>query len=305
MLGVILGLGYAAFLGANTVIVRRAVFRVSPNYIATLTIFSGPVFFFLLNLATGELFKLPDFTWKATLFFAISGIVHFALGRTFGYRTVQILGSTRAGVMTGLSAMVSVVLAVTILHETITPLMMLGILFSLAGPTVIALKGEKSPGAAGQKTDTGLKFVDRKTFFRGILFGLCSALLWGTSSIFIKLALANGGSSLPGTFIAYCGASLIISSSLLNKANRKEIFTKNKKSLQIAVLSGMTTNLAQMMRYVALSYTSVIVVSMVSRTLPLWTVALSFIFNRRLESFSRWVLMGNALLIVGTVLVLI
>lgn len=305
MLGAILGLGFAFFFGANSIIVRRGVLRVSSNYIATLTIFSGPIFFFLLTLATGELFKIPGFNWKATLFFAISGVVHFALGRTFGYRAIQILGATRSGIATGLNAVVSVVLAVIILKETLTPLMVVGICLSLSGPIVIALKEEKAVRIIEQRLNPQRKALGRKTFYWGLFFGIGSAILWGSSAIFIKLGLDNGGSSLAGSFIAYCAASLVVSFTLLNKASREEIFKADKQSFKLALMSGMSTNMAQMLRYVALNYGTVIVVSMASRTIPLWVLLLSFIFNRHLESFSRWVFLGNALLIVGTVLVLL
>lgn len=56
---------------------------------------------------------------------------------------------------------------------------------------------------------------------------------------------------------------------------------------------------------VSFSYGSVIVVSLMLRTLPLWVLLFAFIFNREYESFSRRVLFGNGLLMVGTILVII
>lgn len=305
MLGAILALGYAAFFGLNSVFARRGLLRVSSNIMATLTIFSGPVFFFLIALATGDLFKIPGFNWKATLFFALSGIVHFALGRTFGYRSTQILGATRSGIMGGLNAIVSVVLAIALLKETLTPLMMVGIFFSLSGPTIIALREEKATRTLDLRGNPKMSALDHKTFYQGIFFGIGSAVFWGSSAIFIKLGLDNGGSPLAGSFIAYSAASLVVSFSLLNKVNMEELFKTDKQGLKLAIMSGLTTNVAQMLRYLALSYGTVIVVSLVSRTMPIWTVLLSFIFNRKLESFSRWVLIGNALLVIGTILVLL
>lgn len=303
MLGAILGLGYAAVFGLNNVIVRRGVLRVSPNYVATLTVFSGPIFFFLLALATGDLAKIPQFSWKATLFFAISGIIHFALGRSFGYRAVHVMGATRSGILTGLNAIVSVFLAVAVLGETISPMIVLGIGCSLSGPTILALREEKV--MRNLERGAGKKNVDRKTFYRGFIFGIGAAVFWGSSAIFIKLGIENGGTPLAGTFIAYTAATMVVATSLLNRANRKEIFGGNKQALRLAVMSGLTTNTAQMLRYLAFSYGTVIVVSLVSRTMPIWTLSLAYIFNRKIETFNRWVLLSNALLIIGTVLVLL
>ncbi len=305
MLGAILGLGFAIFFGLNSIVVRRGVLKVSVNYIATLTIYTGPVFFFFLALITGDLFKIPGFNWKAILFFALSGIIHFALGRTFGYRAVQILGATRAGIMTGLNAVVSIVLAIIILGESLTPLMVVGIMLSLSGPIIIALKEGQKAGKAEARVNPNLKSIDRKTFYKGLFFGVCSAFLWGSSAIFVKLGLNEGGSSLAGSFIAFSAAALVISTALFSKANRQEMVKSDGQAFKLAMMSGLTTNIAQMLRYVALSYGSVIIVSLTSRTIPIWTLTLSFIFNRKIESFSRWVLLGNGLLIIGTVLVLL
>ncbi len=305
MLGAILGLGFAFVFGVNAIIVRRGVLRVSSNFIATLTVFSGPIFFFLLALFTGDLFKISYFTWKANLFFALSGVIHFALGRTFGYRATQILGATRSGIMTGLNVIITVVLAVLVLKENLTPMTFVGIMLSLLGPVLIAVKEGQATRSAELKVNPNINILDRKTLYLGLFFGAASAVFWGSSAIFIKLGLDNGGSSLAGSFIAYCAATLVISVSLLNEKNRQEIFRADWPSLKLAIMSGMTTNIAQMLRYIALAYGTVIVVSVVSRTIPIWTLSLSFIFNRSVESFSRWVLLGNALLIAGTILVLL
>ena len=70
------------------------------------------------------------------------------------------------------------------------------------------------------------------------------------------------------------------------------------------IFSGLTTSIAQLLRYLAFGYGSVIVVSLMLRTLPLWVLLFAFVFNRQYESFSRWVLLGNGLLVIGTILVI-
>jgi uncharacterized membrane protein len=138
-----------------------------------------------------------------------------------------------------------------------------------------------------------------------MLYGLGAAIFWGGSTIFIKFGLEKGGTPVVGSLIAYLAASIAISPSLLNRKNRTEILNAERKSLQIALMSGLATNIAQWLRYVALGYASVIIVTFLIRTISLWILLLSFIFNREYESFSRWVLLGNALLMVGTILILI
>jgi hypothetical protein len=53
-------------------------------------------------------------------------------------------------------------------------------------------------------------------------YGMGAAIFWGSSFIFIKLGLENGGSPIAGSLLAYLGASIAIIPSLLNRENKKE-----------------------------------------------------------------------------------
>ena len=306
MLGVVLGFGIAIAFGINAVVARRGVLLAGSNYIATISIFTGPPFFLLVTFVTGEIYPLYQFPWKAQVLLALSGVIHLALGRTWAYKSIQLIGATRSTVITGLNPIVSIVLAIIILRESINSLMFLGILFSLTGPLLTILKEQTVESSRRLKAGSNGKELDRHTLYIGILYGLGGAVFWGSSAIFIKLGLENGGSPVAGTLVAYLAASIVITPSiLLSRENKREILDTNRRSFRLALFSGLTTNIAQLLRYLALNYSSVIIVTLLMRTTPLWVLLFSFIFNRRYESFSRWVLLGNFLLIVGTVLILI
>jgi drug/metabolite transporter (DMT)-like permease len=306
MLGILFALGSAVAFGANAIITRRGMLRVSSNYIATLSVFTGCLFFLPVNAITGDLFELGHLSWKAYLFWALSGIIHFALGRTWAYRSIQLLGSNRSNLVTGLSPAATVALAMMILKERITPLMGFGILLSLAGPLLIILKEQtvrQSQPAAGTP---GME-LDRHTLLVGMLYGVGAAVFWGSSAVFIKFGFeAGGGTPVTATLISFVAAAAAISPSvLLNDKQRKELFHEDRQSLQAAISSGLTTSIAQLLKYLSIAYGSVIVVSLVARTTPLWVLFFAFLFNRKYESFSRWVFLGNGLLIIGTILVLL
>ena len=306
MLGILLGLGSAAVFGANSIITRRGVLRVSSNYVATISILTGFFFFLPVTGITGDLAGIARLHWKAYTFWALSGIIHFALGRTWAYRSLQLLGSTRSNIVTSLSPIATVALAMLVLKETVTPLQSIGILFTLSGPLLMLWKEQ----TAVQETDATPvspgSYVDSHTLLLGILYGAGAAVFWGSSAIFIKFGLEAGGSPVAGTLIAYAAASAIVCPSSWSKAeNRRELLSEGRKSLQVALFSGLTTSVAQLFRYLSFAYGSVIVVSLMLRTLPLWVLLLAFIFNREYESFSRWVLIGNGLILVGTILVIV
>jgi drug/metabolite transporter (DMT)-like permease len=201
---------------------------------------------------------------------------------------------------------VTVILAMIILKETVTSIMALGILCTLMGPLVVLLKEQVISGSAQLKANPQGREIDRFTLYKGIFYGVGGSIFWGSSAIFIKLGLEHGGSPIAGSFIAYLSASLtIIPSAFFNKDRREEILHGGKKSFKLALLSGLTSNIAQLLRYIAMGLASAIVVSLMQRTIPLWVLIFAFVFNRQYESFSRWVLLGNGLLVVGTVLVLL
>lgn len=305
MLGILLGLASAVAFGANSIITRRGLFRVSANYIATVSVFFGPLFFIPIAAATGELFGIHQLPWKAHLLWALSGVMHFVLGRTWAYRSIQLLGSTRSNIVTSLNPIVTIALAMTVLHESIRGLQYLGIFLTLAGPLLILFKEETSRGASKMKSGSYGKEVDRRTLFLGLLYGAGAAVFWGSSAIVIKFALQAGGAPVTGNLIAYVAAAAVISPSFLfNAENRREIMHERGRSLTIAIYGSLSVSIAQLFRYTALQYGSVILVSIMLRTLSVWILLLAFLFNREYESFSRWVLFGNGLLIVGTILML-
>jgi bacterial/archaeal transporter family protein len=279
--------------------------RVSSNYVATISIFTGFLFFILVTGMTGDLYGIARLHWKAYLFWALSGIIHFALGRTWAYRSLQLLGANRSNIVTSLSPIATVTLAMLVLKETVTLLQVLGIIFTLAGPILMLMKEETSTELSPMKSGSHGKEVDAHNLLLGVLYGAGAALFWGSSAIFIKFGLEAGGGPVVGTLISYAAASLVLSPPFLFSADkRREISKEGKKPLPVVIFSGLTTSIAQLLRSLAFGFGSVIVVSLMLRTQPLWVLLFSRIFIRRYESFSRWVLLGNGLLMIGTILII-
>jgi len=140
--------------------------RVSANYIATLTVFTGPIFFFAVAALTGEIWKLWHVPWQAHVFLALSGIVHFAFGRSWGYRSLRLIGATRSNIVTSLNPIVTVLLAIMILGETLSFSMFIGIILTLLGPIVL-LKEKVSIEDQHSKVGERGKELDRRTLYKG------------------------------------------------------------------------------------------------------------------------------------------
>ena len=80
---------------------------------------------------------------------------------------------------------------------------------------------------------------------------------------------------------------------------------QDRISLYLGLLVALGTNVSQLARYLAIGYGSVIIFSLVSRTVSVWVLIFAFIFARRYESFSGYVFLGNTLLIIGIIFILV
>ncbi len=303
MLGILFGLISSAVFGANTVITRRGVLRASSGYMANVSIFLGCLFFLIIAALTGDLAGIAGLSRKAWLFWALSGISHFAVGRTWAYRAIQYLGSNRSNVVTNLYPITTIILAIVLLHDRLTIMQTLAMILTVSGPLLIVLKEETDSSAQRTKSGSYGRQIDRRGLFLGFIYGLGAAVFWGSSAIFIKFALQEGGKPVGGSLIAYFAAAVVISPSVfLSRRSRRELLDESRESLSIAIWGGLTTSVAQLFRYMSLAAGSVISVSLALRAQPLWVLILAFIFIREYESFSRRVLIGNALVLAGTVL---
>ena len=301
---ILLSLTSSILFAASTVIARKGVLRATSGYIANISIFSGCLFFVIVAALTGDLAGITRLSSKACLFWALSGIIHFALGRTWAYKAIQFLGSNRSNIVTSLNPIATVALALIVLDDRLTLVQAVGMILTLSGPLLILLKEETDLPALQTKSGSYGRQVDRRALFLGFFYGVGAALFWGSSSIFIKLGLDAGGGPIAGSLIAYVAAAAVISPSVfLNGKNRRELLGEDRESFRVALWSGLSASVAQLLRYVALAGGSVIVVSLMLRAQPVWVLLFAFIFIREYESFGRWVLFGNGLILAGTALI--
>ncbi|MBI2853660.1 MAG: DMT family transporter [Chloroflexi bacterium] len=291
-------------LGINQCIARRAVLRASPGYMANMVIFFGFPFFLLVAAITGDLLQMGRYSWQSYAIFSFAGLVQFTFGRTWFYKSIKLIGATRSNPVINLNIIIVVVLALVLFHEPITLLTVVGIMLAITGPFLIAVKEPTDDARLQSKAD--LRTIDRRTLYRGTLYGLGCAVLFGSGTISVKLGLNYGGSPVIGSLVAFLASSIaIIPSVFFNAENRRELLSPSKHALVFGLLCGLATSVAIMMTYGALYYGPVIVVSLVQRTLPIWALLFAFAVNRKNESLSRWVLAGNGVLMAGVILILV
>ncbi|MBI4287815.1 MAG: DMT family transporter [Chloroflexi bacterium] len=300
MNGSVIALISAVCFAASNVCTRRGVLRVKDASLGVyVSVFIAPPLFLLLALLWGDVHSIASFTWLGYVWLALAGVVHFVGGRSFNYLAIRHLGANLTTIFGGLNLLYTILLSFLVLGEKITQGMAIGSSFIIIGPMLLAWTGRKgNPGP-----DKGA--ADKPRLSRkGILAGLACGIFFGISPLFIKLGLREGGSALAGTFISYVSAMLVLGMTMgYSPGRRSGVVHMERRALIWFTLAGLFVGMAQLLRYTAINVIPVSVASPLIATNPLFLVTLSFVVNRKIESFRLTTILGVVLVVAGTVLV--
>lgn len=284
-----------AFAGSN-VCTRRATLWVAPAHGVRLAALLGLVLFALLALLFGEAGHLFQLSWRAYLFFAGAGIVHFILGRSFGYFAFRAIGASRATVAASISPLVSVGIAVPLFGDTLTWPVAIAAFLVVIGPVLMA-EGERRTQNPVRPT---VATITPSQLRRGVLLALGAALFWGISPILVKAGLEQARYPILGTFISYSTAALLLSSLLMHRQTRHQFFHMDPQGLKWFFLSGLSVSMAQFFRYLVLNQANVTVSVLLMQAGPLFVFGLTYLLNRSIESLNPYVIGGGVLVVIGT-----
>jgi drug/metabolite transporter (DMT)-like permease len=290
----------------------------------TITVIIGVPMFLVAALVTGQLFDIGQIPLSGFLLLALAGIIHFGIGRWANYRAISAIGATRVGPIRALTLPYTLLIALVFLGEEITLLMGAGIALILIGPamvyqrkstpkpvaaavaaaptTEILAADAPATGAHGKRRSLAA-FTPKQG--EGYFFGLMGSLAHGTTPIIIRHALADSGLGIAGGFIAYAAAGFALAMLLFLPGRFAELRQLDRSSVGYFVSGGATSFMAQMFRFMALSIAPVAVVTPLQRTASVFSLLLSFIFNRSLETFSVRIVAGVLLSVAGTGLLLL
>lgn len=307
MLGGALALLSAALFGLNNASVRRGVLTGKATQGMMITVPLGvPIFLFVATLA-GSLGVLFDFSPMALFLLACAGIVHFVWGRFCNYRAVQAMGNNLVGPIVQSSLIISLVGAVWLLDETLTPLRILGILLILAGPLVmLRTRKKKFPATTLAAKSVGAAATNpladfKPDYVKGFTFSILSTTGYGSSALFIRGALEgmSPGAALAGGVVSYTAATLVMILYLLRPGGIADAVSIDRTAAKWFTLSGVFVCFSQMARFMALSIAPVAVVAPLQQTSAIFRVIFGWLINRRYEDFSVWVLAAIAISLTG------
>jgi drug/metabolite transporter (DMT)-like permease len=290
--GALLSLLGALFFGFNNLATRRAVVRVkdtSPG-VALSVFVSVPAVLAVLVL-TGKLGDLIRFPWHSYLWLLGAGIIHYYVGRSLNYRSVQLVGANLTGILRRSSPLMAVFLGVVVLGETVTGTMLFGLLLILLGVGLVGWTPWQPRGGKNSFLQIGPK---------GVLLGIGAGVCYGISPLMIKMALNSYSAPLAAVLITFVGAAAVFAVSSMAGRKRAELFTMEKATFWWFVISGLVVVLAQVSRFLALSMAPISIVSPLFDTSPIMVVILSFFFNRKLEVFSKSIVFSAIVVVIGS-----
>jgi drug/metabolite transporter (DMT)-like permease len=273
---VVLG-GFFALLAAVTfawtnAAVRRGVVTGTAVQATTLSIPIGLPVFFVALLISGDPAWLWELPQRSVLVFGAVGVTHFIIGRYCNYRALAAIGTNLAGPIMQFGMVVSLVLAIAFLGETLTPLRVFGIVLIVAGPAFISRDRRKTPAHSERPT-----FSPR--IAEGYAFAFVGSVCYGLSPVLVRYAVAGEGlaASLAGGVIGAGTATIAILVLLLLPGHWREVRAVSPKAAKWFLSSGFLVYLSQIFAYMAVA------VAPVTLTAPI--IALANVFRIHL---SRW-----------------
>ena len=297
-MGGLLALCAAATFAFNNTLARRGVLSGSVLQAMAITVPFGVPLMLIAALFFGALPALDDFTLATHVSFAAAGIAHFVFGRYCNYRAVKAIGANLSGPLMETSVLFALVLAVTLLGEKLTILKILGIALILAGPLLTVEKSGKAKAAGGGE----LAFTPH--YVEGYIFSLLAASAYGTSPILVRMSLEHTSwhASIAGGLVSYGAAAVVVIILIPLLGKVKHVSEISGEAVKWFCWAGFFVGVSQLLRYIALSFAPVSVVSPIQRLSLVFRLFFSYLLNRKYEIFDSRMVLGTIVSLVGAVL---
>jgi uncharacterized membrane protein len=314
VLGGLIAVLSAATFAFNNACVRRGVLAGSVLQAMAITVPIGLPISFLAALATGSLAAVAGFSTKGLIALSASGIMHFVWGRYCNYRATAAIGTNLVAPVQQINLILTLLLAILILGETLTPLRLFGIALVLLGPTLTFRPGSQerrqplgadvtavAADAAVDDLDVTESATFQPSYAEGYLWAALSATGYGLSPILVRIGLEGKGlgSSIAGNLVASSAATLLMALFLLPPGRLKHALAVGREPAKWFTFSGILVCISQLFLYMAMSIAPVTVVSPINRLSMLFRLYFSRLLNPRHEVFGGRVVLGTVVSLAG------
>ena len=265
---------------ASALVSARAGMRYStPTTVTLVSILMQNLLLWSGIFVTGGIHSVP---LAGVLLFTLVGLFQLAV-RLLAYTGVEKIGASRSSALQSVSPLISAAIAITFLGEPTTLLIILGTLLVVIGIVLISWKPER-------------QFPDFRTWH--LLLPIGAAFLTGINHPIRRyvLTMANEPlffSALMGTvslggFLIYFALS-----------PRSQRLVWNRQALGPFLATGVCETTSILLIITAISMGRVVIVAPIAASYPVWSLILSAIFLRDVESVNWKVIAGILSVVAG------
>lgn len=242
----------------------------------------------VLGCALPFFVPLSELLNPAILIFVAAGIFAPGIGRTLSYVGIERIGVARSVPIINSSPIFASIFAVIWLAEAWVLQNIAGTLLVIVG--IVILSMAKPAQGEWRKID--------------VIYPLVGAVVFGISTTLRKAGLGYINIPLLAAAIT-AGTAALFSLALLHYKGGRRAFKLTRNSAAWLLPAAAFNTAAMLAVFFALSHGKVVIVEPLVSSNPVLTLALTAIFLRDIESITRRVILGAALTVTGTILVVL
>lgn len=313
-LGYLLAGGALLLFTASILITKAASARLDLG-LGFLIATSTNVVFSALALGVQMQLRTDSLQWNlpAFLMFAAAGGFSTYLGRWFFYESVVRFGPAKASIFQISSPLFTATMAWLLLGERLTPLVVLGMVMTIAGLILVSSKpgvfsrrstvaamvpdGEPAPAVVGSS-------VIQRLMQSVLLLGMGSSLAYAIGNVLRGSAVRSWNEPVLGALIgAACGLALQLAFSADKSGIVSRARAASRSGMALFATIGVTTITAQMCAIGAMRYIPLSVATLVTLCTPILVFPLSHLLFKNQDRITAITLAGSGLTLLGIAII--
>ncbi|MBF0277204.1 MAG: DMT family transporter [SAR324 cluster bacterium] len=273
----------ATMFGLTAHAIKRGIAHVDPQTASVVSIATT-----LLCFLVFAPFWIDSADWNSSAIpvFAVIGLIQPAISRYFAYEANRRVGPTISATFTAVTPLIAAVIAITFLGESLSLGIAMGTLITVAGILTISWN-----------------FQGAGTMLRGaLLFALATSTIRALTANMGRYGMTVLPNPLMGALVAF-SVSLLVGVSIYIFQKKRLPGGIPKVGIFWCGVAGVISAIAVIFLYSALLYGSVLTVSPILATAPIFTLIFAFLF--RVDSPTRRTVFGVVFVVIGVVIVIL
>jgi uncharacterized membrane protein len=279
---ILLALGTTVAFAVSSVLVRFGVDRSDPLAALFITVTVNVIVLWTLAIAFYDV-TVSLWAWR---YFILAGVFAPVLGRLCNYIGLQRVGVNLTLPISNSNPMISVMLALVFLDESLTQRGAAGALAAIIGGILIA---------SASRSDANPMDIR----YRDLLFPVGGAVIYGSVQLLRNVGMDLIAEPAVGAAVNLTTSWLIVAVFLMVTNRGQEIVSIPRGDLGYFIAAGTASSLGLVCLYAALQSGTVVIVTPILNATPLFGFVLTYLFIREREPFTPQVLLGTVLIVVG------